>query len=106
MTENPLNMGVLLRKRVSLVCSTLRSRSLQYKHRLVQEVSTFTTHFIFPHIPPTSLSPQFAGHSLPLFGEGGLLRVPIHQIYPLDQASLAHSTMRENKNIGKLILEI
>jgi tumor protein p53-inducible protein 3 len=84
-TENPLDMGVLLRKRVSLVCSTLRSRSLHYKHRLVQE---------------------FAGRCLPLFGDGGLLTVPIHHVYPLDQVSQAHSTMRENKNIGKLILEI
>lgn len=39
-TEKPLNMGVLLRKRVSLICSTLRSRSLEYKHRLIQEVIT------------------------------------------------------------------
>ena len=38
-TQKPLNMGVLLKKRVTLVCSTLRSRSLEYKHRLVQEVS-------------------------------------------------------------------
>ena len=46
-TENPLDMGVLLRKRVSLVCSTLRSRSLHYKHRLVQEVNfSYTT--VFP----------------------------------------------------------
>jgi tumor protein p53-inducible protein 3 len=84
-TENPLNMGILLKKRVTLVCSTLRSRSLEYKHRLVQE---------------------FAGQCVTLFGDGGPLRVPVHQVYPLDQASQAHSTMRTNKNIGKLILEI
>ena len=40
MTEKPLNMGILLKKRVSLICSTLRSRSLDYKHRLTQEVLT------------------------------------------------------------------
>lgn len=39
-TEKPLNMGVLLKKRVSLICSTLRARSLEYKHRLIQEVIT------------------------------------------------------------------
>ena len=39
MTEKPLNMGILLKKRVSIICSTLRSRSLEYKHRLIQEVS-------------------------------------------------------------------
>lgn len=50
--------------------------------------------------------PQFAGRCLPLFGDGGELRVPIHQVYPLDQVSQAHTTMRENKNIGKIILEI
>ena len=152
-TENPLDMGVLLRKRVSLVCSTLRSRSLHYKHRLVQEVN-FT---VFPrsvaagticfsatnprrlfeggyyskcsvfflclclsniicmggafarlssHKFPLHILQQFAGRCLPLFGDGGPLTVPIHHVYPLDQASQAHSTMRENKNIGKLILEI
>lgn len=38
-TEKPLNMGILLKKRVSLICSTLRARSLDYKHRLIQEVN-------------------------------------------------------------------
>ena len=34
------------------------------------------------------------------------MKVPIHQVFPLDQASQAHAIMRGNKNIGKLILEI
>ena len=49
-TENPLDMGVLLRKRVSLVCSTLRSRSLHYKHRLVQEVN-LSYNYVFYAFP-------------------------------------------------------
>ena len=32
-------MGILLKKRVSLICSTLRSRSLEYKQRLIDEVT-------------------------------------------------------------------
>ena len=47
MTENPLNMGVLLKKRVTLVCSTLRSRSLEYKHKLVQEVSVISKAYTY-----------------------------------------------------------
>ena len=46
MTEKPLNLGVLLKKRVSVVCSTLRSRSLDYKHRLIQEVTFHSTYSV------------------------------------------------------------
>ena len=49
---------------------------------------------------------QFTGRCLPLFGGDGSLRVPVHQVYPLDQANEAHNTMRTNRNIGKLIIEI
>ena len=49
---------------------------------------------------------QFVDRCLPMFCDGGPLKVPVHQVYPLDQAGQAHATMRTNKNIGKLILEI
>lgn len=39
MTEDPANLGLILRKRITIRGSTLRSRSLQYKEKLIQEVS-------------------------------------------------------------------
>ena len=38
-TEKPLNLGILLRKRISIVPSTLRSRTLDYKQLLIREVT-------------------------------------------------------------------
>ena len=37
-TESGLNLGMILRKRVAVVGSTLRARSLEYKRRLTEEV--------------------------------------------------------------------
>ena len=41
MTECKFDMGTLLKKRVSVVASTLRSRPLSYKAELTKEVCMF-----------------------------------------------------------------
>ncbi len=38
--------------------------------------------------------------------ESGDVKVPVDQEFPLEQASMAHVRMKENKNIGKIILTI
>ena len=39
----PVNLGALLRKRVTHIFSTLRSRSLEYREKLIQEVRLAAT---------------------------------------------------------------
>ena len=84
LTPNPLNMGTLLRRRISVIPSTLRNRSLDYKHQLAQEVNDKV---------------------LPLF-TCGRIKVTIDSVIPLAEAELAHKHMSTNQNIGKIILTL
>lgn len=83
-TNTPLDMSILLRKRVSIIPSTLRSRSLDYKHRLTQEIDDKV---------------------MPLFASGQI-KVVIDSVIPLAEAERAHQHMRANQNIGKIVLRI
>ena len=50
MVPGPVNLGVILRKRLVIRGSTLRSRTLEYKDVLVSEVKTSCVRYstIFP----------------------------------------------------------
>eukprot|EP01147_Barroeca_monosierra_P006940 gene6940-7600_t len=77
-------LAKLLRKRVALLATTLRARSLEYKAKLVS---------------------AFATSRLPLF-ETNQLRVIIDKVFPLRLVSEAHAMMDANKNTGKIILKV
>jgi tumor protein p53-inducible protein 3 len=81
-TQSPLNLGVLLRKRLQIVPSTLRSRGLDYKHQLSKEISA---------------------KALPLFASKQL-NVVVDSCFSLEESSQAHQRMKENKNIGKIVI--
>ncbi len=77
-----LNLLSVLLKRLSLVGTTLRSRSTEYKKDLIQ---------------------SFTRSVLPKFDEG-LLKVYVDRTFTFDQVDKAHDYMRANKNKGKIIL--
>ncbi|MEH7383407.1 NAD(P)H-quinone oxidoreductase [Bacillus sp. JJ1533] len=79
-----LNLRTLMRKRVSLIGSTLRSRTLEDKIRLTDAFRNFAEN---------------------RFGNGRLLPV-IDRMFNWEQANEAHLYMEQNKNIGKIILKI
>ncbi|RXN29327.1 quinone oxidoreductase PIG3 [Labeo rohita] len=79
-------LGKLLRKRGNLLCSLLRSRSLQYKAELVRSF----TEQVLPHFQSTD-SP---------------LRPVIDSMFSLEDVEMAHEHMEANKNIGKIILKM
>ncbi|XP_065174544.1 quinone oxidoreductase PIG3-like [Sycon ciliatum] len=81
-TAEPLNMGTVLRKRVTLTGSTLRSRSLPYKARLATE---------------------FQQNAMPLFAAGQVKPI-VDSVFSIGEATAAHDRMSSNKNIGKIIL--
>ena len=116
MTEGPLNLAPLLKKRVSLVCSTLRSRSLQYKETLTTEVCTVcvcvacvcihTQHahrHTCIHSCTCFLLLQFSKSCLALFAEGRL-EANVDSSFHFKKVATAHDRMRSNQNSGKIIL--
>ncbi|OUM84644.1 MAG: NADPH:quinone oxidoreductase [Bacillus thermozeamaize] len=79
-----LDLRRLMAKRITLVGTTLRSRSEDYKIRLTQ---------------------AFASFALPLFEQGRLAPV-IDSVFPWEEVAAAHRYMEENRNIGKIILKV
>ncbi|XP_044146736.1 quinone oxidoreductase PIG3 [Bufo gargarizans] len=80
-------LAKLLWKRGSLIGSLLRSRSGKYKAELVK---------------------AFTEQALPHFAPGGPihLRPIVDSVYPLQKIADAHQRMEDNKNTGKIVLQI
>ncbi len=78
------NLGLILRKRLQIMGSVLRSRTLQDK---------------------IVISQKFKEDWLPLL-ENGKIRPIIDKKFPLDEADEAHRYMEMNKNFGKIVLEV
>ncbi|MGH8008204.1 MAG: zinc-binding dehydrogenase, partial [Candidatus Binatia bacterium] len=79
-----VNLGLLLTKRLQVFGSVLRSRTLADKVAITQ---------------------RFRTHWLPLLAAGRIKPI-IDRVFPLAQAGEAHRYMEENRNFGKIILEI
>ncbi|XP_008488945.1 quinone oxidoreductase PIG3 [Calypte anna] len=80
-------LGKLLSKRGSIQTSLLRPRDKEYKEQLVK---AFTEDVL----------PYFSGGASPH------LQPVVDSIYPLHQIAQAHKFMEENKNIGKIVIEM
>lgn len=79
-----INLLSILAKRLRIQGSTLRSRSLSYKRKLV---SSFH-------------------HDLGKYFLKGTLKPIVYKELPWQEIELAHSIMSENRNIGKIILTV
>jgi putative PIG3 family NAD(P)H quinone oxidoreductase len=77
-----LDVGAVLRKRLRIVGSTLRSRSVNEKIELME---------------------RLRGDVLPGF-EDGTLRPLLDSVFPLERAADAHRRMGANENVGKIVL--
>ena len=78
------NLGLILRKRLQVFGSVLRSRTLADK---------------------IDITRRFQGNWLPLLSAGKIKPI-IDCSFPLEQANKAHQYMEDNKNFGKIILEV
>ena len=78
----PFNMGALLRKRVTIVGTTLRARPLEEKIQLQRE---------------------FAERGVPQF-ENGLFKPIVDSVLTFDEIRKAHELMQSNKTFGKIVL--
>ncbi len=79
-----VNLGLVLLKRLRIIGSTLRSRSLGYRARLAGE---------------------FVQRWLPKFCTGDLKPI-IDRILSWGEAAAAHRRLEENRNIGKVVLMV
>lgn len=79
-----VNLAIVLRKRLQILGLVMRSRSLSDKIAITQ---------------------AFIRESLPLF-ESGALRPLVDRTFPLKDAARAHEYMEQNKNFGKIVLEV
>ena len=78
-----LDLGTLLRKRITLIGTVLRSRSLEEK---------------------TALTQNFSNHLLSEFGSQ--FETVIDSVFPFQSIAEAHTRMENNLNTGKIIIDI
>ncbi|MGA0879585.1 MAG: NAD(P)H-quinone oxidoreductase [Ilumatobacteraceae bacterium] len=79
-----VNVGLLLMKRLTWIGTTLRARPLEEKIAVTQ---------------------QFIDEVVPLF-DNGSLRPVIDSRYALDEIAEAHRAMGENRNSGKILIDV
>jgi putative PIG3 family NAD(P)H quinone oxidoreductase len=82
--QTPVNLGLLLVKRVHWIGTALRSRPLEQK---------------------IALSQRFRSEVIPLF-ESGALRPVIDSRFRLDDIVDAHRHMEANANVGKILIDV
>ena len=78
------DLGAILRKRLTVIGTVLRSRPIEEKIELVQ---------------------SFAHTMLPLLAAGRLHPV-VDRVVPLEDAASAHAVMERNENFGKIVLRM
>ncbi len=81
--KSEIDAGLLLRKRLSIVGSTLRPRSVAYKTVLAQEL----LRTVWPLIA------------------AGRIKPVIHQVFPAANAAQAHALMESSTHVGKIMLK-
>jgi putative PIG3 family NAD(P)H quinone oxidoreductase len=79
-----MNLGTVLGKSLRIIGSRLRARSLAEK---------------------ITITGQFVERFWPMLEEGRLEPV-IDRVFPIEEAQAAHAHVRQNRNIGKVILEV
>ena len=83
-TTAEMNMATVLGKSLRIIGSRLRSRPLTEKIAITQ---------------------QFKERFWPML-EGGKLQPVIDTVFPIEEVQAAHAYVRENRNTGKVILEV
>lgn len=78
----PINLGVLLVKRLTIVGTTLRGRPLEEKITVARDLSE---------------------HILPLF-DAGRLKPVVDRVFSFDEIREAHKLMESNETFGKIVL--
>ena len=81
-TKSEIDLGLLMRKRLTIIGTTLRGRSIEEKAEATR---------------------LFASSVLPLVSRGAI-RPVIDRVYPVDEIRDAHERMESNASFGKIML--
>ncbi|MBA5604639.1 NAD(P)H-quinone oxidoreductase [Duganella sp. FT3S] len=79
-----VDLGQVLRRRLTITGSTLRPRSVAFK---------------------AAIAAQLKQRVWPMF-EAGKIKPVIYQVFPLDQAAEAHALMERSTHVGKIMLQV
>jgi len=79
-----LSIQEVMRRRLTLTGSTLRSRPVEFKAMVASEIA----HTVWPYV------------------EGGRLRPVVDSTFPLSRAAEAHARMESGEHVGKIVLEV
>lgn len=80
----PIDLGLVLRRRLTIVGTTLRARALEEKIEVVQD---------------------FARRMLPLLASGRM-RAVVDRVLPLERIAEAHAALERNETFGKIVLSV
>lgn len=83
-TKAELDLGTLLRRRLTVTGSTLRPRSVAFKAAIANHLRST----VWPLI------------------EAGKIKPVIYKTFPLDKASEAHALMEASTHVGKIMLQV
>ena len=83
-TRAELDLGALLRRRLTVTGSTLRPRSVAFKAAIAHHLRTT----VWPLI------------------EAGKIKPVIYQTFPLEKANEAHALMEASTHVGKIMLQV
>jgi NADPH:quinone reductase len=79
-----LDYGLVMRKRLMLIGTVLRSRSIEQK---------------------AYATLQFASHVIPLL-KSGVVKPIIDAVYPIEEIVEAHKHLESNRNFGKIVIKV
>lgn len=79
-----IDLGQVLRRRLTITGSTLRPRSIDFK---------------------AAIADKLQAHIWPLL-ESGRIKPVIYKVFPLEQAAAAHVLMETSLHIGKIVLQV
>jgi NADPH2:quinone reductase len=79
-----IDLGQVLRRRLSISGSTLRPRPVAFKARIARELREQ----VWPLI------------------EAGKIKPVIHKVFPLEDAAAAHTLMESSEHVGKIVLTV
>jgi NADPH2:quinone reductase len=79
-----VDLGQVLRRRLTITGSTLRPRPVAFKARIARELRER----VWPLL------------------EAGRIKPVIHQIFPLEEAAAAHALMESSTHVGKIMLNV
>jgi NADPH2:quinone reductase len=79
-----IDLGQVLRRRLTITGSTLRPRPVAFKAQIARELRER----VWPLV------------------EAGRIKPVIHQVFPLEHAAQAHALMESSAHVGKIMLEV